>query len=218
MLSSNSKRCFLIVFLYALGMAYVEAAVVVYLREIFYPEGFSFPIKLELDPLGPVELVREGATMVMLLAVAWLAGRTKWQRFSYFIFAFGVWDIFYYVFLKLTIGWPSSLLTWDLLFLIPVPWVGPVIAPALLALTMCLMGMLLVWKEEKTGSIRVSLWSWLLLAGSALLPFLSFIKDYESTLQGDMPGPYPWSLLIAGELLWALAMRRILLTPGKTAD
>ena len=108
MLSNDSKRRFLIVFLYALGMAYVEAAVVVYLREIFYPGGFSFPIKLELDPLGPVELVREAATMVMLLAVAWLAGKTKWQRFSYFIFAFGIWDIFYYVFLKLTIGWPSS--------------------------------------------------------------------------------------------------------------
>ena len=31
--------------LYAVAMGYLEAAVVVYLRAIYYPEGFSFPLK-----------------------------------------------------------------------------------------------------------------------------------------------------------------------------
>ena len=61
----------------------------------------------------------------------WLAG---------FMISFGVWDIFYYVFLRLLIGWPESLMTWDLLFLLPVPWVGPVIAPVLVSLSMIVAG------------------------------------------------------------------------------
>ena len=61
----------------------------------------------------------------MLLAVAYIAGGNGPQRFGYFLLSFGIWDVFYYVFLKVLIGWPESLLTWDVLFLIPLTWVGP---------------------------------------------------------------------------------------------
>ena len=141
--------------LFAVAFGYVEAAVVVYLRTICEPvrkEVFAeahhddvFPL-LQLKHLeagGPgythalwTELGRELATMIMLAAVALLVARNFRQWLAGFMIAFGVWDIFYYVFLKLLIDWPASLLTWDILFLIPVPWVGPVIAPVLIAVSM----------------------------------------------------------------------------------
>jgi hypothetical protein len=87
-----------------------------------------------------VELPREFATMVMLFAVGVLAGRTWRARIGYAAVAFGVWDIFYYVFLKMMCGWPHSLLDWDILFLLPLPWWGPVLAPVLISLLMILWG------------------------------------------------------------------------------
>ena len=50
--------------------------------------------------LGQVELVREAATLVMLVTLGMLAGRTRRARLGYTAVAFGVWDIFYYVFLR----------------------------------------------------------------------------------------------------------------------
>ncbi|MBN1504096.1 MAG: hypothetical protein JW952_03440 [Candidatus Eisenbacteria bacterium] len=115
---------------FGVSMAFVEAAVVVYLRGLFYPEGFygtmaAFPIFYY-----GTEVFREAATIVMLASVAVLAARRGWwERAAYFLFCFGVWDIFYYVWLRALLGWPPSLLTSDVLFLIPVPWVAPVVAP-----------------------------------------------------------------------------------------
>src|SRR5262249_11432284 len=110
--------------LYAVAMAYVEAAVVVYLRGIYYPQGFSFPIVIIPDSMAAIEVGREAATLIMLAGVSALAGADRWERFLFFSVAFGCWDIGYYLWLRLFIGWPLSLLTWDILFLIPVPWIG----------------------------------------------------------------------------------------------
>jgi hypothetical protein len=112
----------------------VESAVVVYLRtmidriEPYQPD----PLPVSVG-FGHIELVREAATMVMLLAAGWLAGRNRRVRWAYAVLAFGVWDIAYYVFLKVMDGWPHSLLDWDVLFLLPLPWWGPVLAPAAIA-------------------------------------------------------------------------------------
>ena len=111
------------VILYAAAMAWVESAVVFYLRsmidrlEPYQPD--PFPV---IGGFAPVELPREFATLVMLFAVGALAGRTWRSRLGYAAVAFGVWDIFYYVFLKIICGWPHSLLDWDVLFLLPLPW------------------------------------------------------------------------------------------------
>src|SRR5882724_9621043 len=131
---------------YAVAMAYLESAIVVYLRRLYYPQGLSFPLTIAdieglrylmahqsvfdfplaiIDtPTLLLELGREAATMVMLATVGIAAGRTKVGKFAYFLLLFGVWDIWYYIWLKVFLGWPASLLTWDVLFLIPVPWVG----------------------------------------------------------------------------------------------
>ncbi len=97
----NSRARWLTVVIFAVAMAWVEAAAVFYLRtlvdriEPYQPD----PLPL-IEPLGAVELAREAATLVMLLAVGMLAGRTLRSRLGYTAVAFGVWDIFYYVFLK----------------------------------------------------------------------------------------------------------------------
>jgi hypothetical protein len=131
--------CAVVVF--AVGMAWVEAASVYYLRamvdRIEPYQANPLPIH---GVLGPVELVREAATLVMLLAVGMLAGRTWHKGLGYTAIAFGVWDIFYYVFLRIICGWPKSLFDWDILFLLPLPWWGPVLAPVSIASLMVVWG------------------------------------------------------------------------------
>lgn len=130
---------------YAVAMAFVEAAVVVYLR-LLYPAA-----DLTAVPFSPLvyrtEVMREAATIVMLLAVGWLAGRRLATRALAFVWAFAVWDLFYYVFLKLLIGWPPSLGTADVLFLIPVPWVAPVWLPVGLSSAAVLAGGWLLFRS-----------------------------------------------------------------------
>jgi hypothetical protein len=130
-----------VVVVFAVGMAWVEAASVYYLRAMVdriepYQEN---PLPIH-GVLGPVELVREAATLVMLLAVGMLAGRTWHKGLGYTAIAFGVWDIFYYVFLRIISGWPKSLFDWDILFLLPLPWWGPVLAPVSIASLMVVWG------------------------------------------------------------------------------
>ena len=81
-----------------------------------------------------IEIGREAATMIMLASVGFLAARTWPGRLGAFALAMGLWDIFYYVFLWLFAGWPASLFDQDVLFLIPLPWWGPVLAPVSIAL------------------------------------------------------------------------------------
>ena len=121
-----------IVGVWAVALALVEATVVYYLRKLFALEfaavfterSFRFPSDYLV-----YERSREAATMVMLVAVALLAGRTPWQVFAYWLFAFGAWDILYYAWLWVLLGWPGSLGTRDLLFLMPDAWWAPVWLP-----------------------------------------------------------------------------------------
>ena len=130
-----------LVALYAAAMAWVEAAVVFYLRSMIGRIEPHQPDPLPvIGGFASVELPRELATLVMLFAVGALTGRTWRARLGYTAIAFGVWDIFYYVFLKIMCGWPHSLLDWDILFLLPLPWWGPVLAPVLISLLMILWG------------------------------------------------------------------------------
>lgn len=163
---------------FAIAMGFLENAVVIYLRELYYPNGFRFPLQPIPTTIARVELFRELATLIMLVAVGILAGKTKLQRFAYFILAFAVWDLFYYVFLYLCIGWPQSLATWDILFLIPVPWVGPVWAPCLLCLIMIPGSLHVIYKEETTKNHRVPIVHWWIMITGALICIAAFMWDY----------------------------------------
>jgi hypothetical protein len=138
---NHERKRWLVVATFAVAMAWVEAAVVYYLRTLVNRIEPYQPNPLPIATgLGEAELVRELATLVMLVTVGWLAGTAVRSRLGYSLIAFGVWDIFYYVFLKVMTGWPSSLADWDILFLIPLPWWGPVWAPAAIALLMIFWG------------------------------------------------------------------------------
>ena len=222
---------------FAVAMGFLEAIVVVYLRELYYPEGFSFPLKLMSPDLVTIEWIREIATLVMLAGVGIIAGRNNLQRLWYALFAFGVWDIFYYVALKLLIGWPASLLTWDLLFLIPVSWLGPVLAPVLNSVTMIMMALLLVAREENGFCVKVRLTDWILIFGGALLILYTYLIDYSrliiqsgvlargnsqeaaeqlvTLITSYTPDNYRWLMFIAGEFLIMAATANILIRSHK---
>lgn len=140
---SDNHRRWLVVFAFAVCMAWVEAACVYYLRVMIDRVNPYQPTPLPMHGgLGGIELVREAATLVMLAAIGWLGGRTARARFGYLLIAFGAWDIFYYVFLRTMGDWPASLFDWDILFLLPLPWWGPVVAPAAIAVLMIAGGTL----------------------------------------------------------------------------
>jgi len=202
---------------FSIAMAYVESAVVVYLRMIYYPNGFAFPLTSIRPDMAATEFFREAATMVMLASIGILAGKNSAQRFAWFLFSFGVWDIFYYVFLKLLLNWPESLLTWDILFLIPIPWVGPVVTPVIVALTMITLALLLMYFSRKPNIKEFGI-----LGAGALLLLLSWMWDYSryvldkntfsalwslskddlfSQAQQYMPQRFHWGLFMAGELV-----------------
>jgi hypothetical protein len=200
----KTSRTILWVTLFSIAFAFVEASVVVYLRAIYYPEGFAFPLKLMSSHHIAVELSREVATIVMLAAAGMLAGKSRWEKFSYFLIAFGVWDIFYYVWLKLTLNWPFTLFDWDILFLIPLPWIGPVVAPVLVSIVMIAGGLLMIRREEREGLFRATrLMQLLVLIGTVVILF-SFLHDVDATLKLQMPKLYRYELLAAGLLCYAI--------------
>lgn len=150
----EGKRWFAVA-AYAVAMAWVEAAVVYYLRTMLGRIEPHQPDPLPMaGSLGSVEPVRELATLVMLFMVGALAGRSWRSRLGYTCIAFGIWDIFYYVFLKLMCGWPHSLLDWDILFLIPLPWWGPVLVPMIIAVLMIVWGTLASQFDREIPPLR----------------------------------------------------------------
>ncbi|MCX6272280.1 MAG: hypothetical protein NTU44_13900 [Bacteroidetes bacterium] len=227
----------LLVFFFALGMGLLETIVVVYLRQIYYPAGFDFPMVLFSPKLFGIELLREAATLVMLVTVGMLAGKSRMQQFAYFLYAFAVWDIVYYLGLKGLLDWPSGLLTWDILFLIPVVWVGPVLAPVICSVTMIGLAVEILWLEEKGRKPVINRLNWSLIVLGAALILLTFIWDYSAILvHGGFLGKlnslstdkafrdiissykplyYNWLLFTAGELLIVAGMVRMLLFSSK---
>ncbi len=138
--------------LFGTAFGYLEAAVVSYLRFLhepvrrrFYrdrPPGDLFPLLTRqqvaaTDPqqqrIALIEIGREAATIVMLAATALAIATDVGQWAAAFVIAFGTWDITFYLFLKMLLDWPASPFTWDILFIIPVPWVSPVLAPILVS-------------------------------------------------------------------------------------
>jgi hypothetical protein len=195
--------------LFAVAFAWIESAVVRYLHALFYPEGFAFPIKPWPAGMLAVEAGREFATLVVIAAVAFFAGRGVWRRFAYFMFVFGVWDIFYYIWLVLFEGWPQSLLTPDLLFLLPVPWVGPVIAPVLVSIFLILTAILLVLIEERTGRVELKPAYILLVVGGWALILVSFMLDAPKIIATGGIDPFHWEIFGAGMVMWAAAVIKV---------
>lgn len=189
-------------------MAYVESAVVVYLRALYYPHGFAVPLAPIPPAMAAVEIGREAATLAMLLGVAMLAGTQRWERCLAFCVSFGVWDLFYYVWLRVLLGWPPSLLTWDVLFLIPVPWIGPVLAPVLVSVALVVGGVLLLRRGTRGEPYTFALPLQVLLLAGALLVLASFMLDFRVALGLSRmdPPPFRWGWFGAGVSLGVVAL------------
>jgi hypothetical protein len=171
------------------AFGYVEATVVVYLRAAL---GLVPGAVMAHDPgtfgtFEAVEVARELATLVMIAAVGWIAGRSALERLAWAAVVFGAWDIVYYLGLRLTIGMPSSLDTLDVLFLVPTPWVGPVWAPLLVSLALVFVGLAAARRLRSGGSIPVGIRR--AVAGSAGggLVIASFLVEPNPDLTG------PWT-------------------------
>jgi len=169
-------------FIFAVSMGLLEAIVVVYIRELYYPEGFNFPLKELPEWLITVEWTREITTLLMLGSVGWVSGKTFIKRLSVFLFLFGIWDITYYAGLKVFLDWPESLLTWDILFLIPVTWVGPVLAPILCSILMIIMSIIFDLLISKNKLHKLIPLEWILLIAGAAIIYYTYTVDFGMIL------------------------------------
>ena len=220
--SKSLKFYLLVVSIFSIAMGLLESAVVIYMREILYPEGFGFPLSPVQADLMLTELLREGATIIMLLGIGFLAGRNSSERFAWFLYSFAIWDIFYYIFLWLLCGWPPSLMTYDVLFMLPSTWIGPVITPLIVSLTMIAFALLILVANRREEDIKIPGISWLLLITGSVILILGFIWDYSAFIMESMtirdiwtlpkeqvlklatqyiPRKFNWFLFILGELV-----------------
>jgi hypothetical protein len=197
---------------------------VLYLRTIY---GGVDPVGPRHTPFNPlpdfvwVEIGREAATMVMLGAVGFLAGRGIAGRVGMFAMAMGIWDGFYYVFLWLFSGWPSSALAPDVLFLIPLPWWGPVLAPVIAATVMAVAGAAALARELGDGVPSMTPGSWTLLLVGVLVCLYAFMADALARLVVAGPeaaynvrgGPFAWPIFGLGVLVSVLGVWRWLARP-----
>ncbi|MEO5803650.1 MAG: hypothetical protein ABIR24_08970 [Verrucomicrobiota bacterium] len=228
----NERKRWFVVVVFAIAMAWVESAVVFYLRTMIDRiEPYQANPLPVFGGLAKAELIREFATLVMLFTVGMLAGKSWRSRVGYAAIAFGVWDIFYYVFLKILCPWPNSLLDWDILFLLPLPWWGPILAPVSIAILMILWGTLASQIEQPRQPLISSAIPWTFNLVGMIIALYVFMADAlhfaakgETALRTLLPTDFKWALfgvalvLMAAPLASELRLifgKRILLGDGQ---
>jgi hypothetical protein len=217
--------------LFGLAFGYVEAAVVIYLDAIYMPLRTQFYPALPRAELFPLlspeqlrvlgaehmtqlrtEIVREAATLLMMAGVALAIARNIREWVAVFVVSFGIWDVAFYLFLKLLSDWPASLLTWDLLFLVPAPWVGPVLAPVLVSVSMIVGGLIVLWREHGGRPVRITAIDWALMLCGAAIIIVAFVHDSREVLRGGIVKNFQWMLfslgLAIGLITFGISVRR----------
>ena len=193
-----------VVVAFAIAMAYLEAAVVVDLQIAMGARiGAIFPLRAALmaDSLSVIEGGREVATLVMIGTVGLLVGRTWLERLAWSAVVFGTWDVGYYAWLHVFSGWPPSLGTFDLLFLLPVPWAGPVWSPVAVSAALVGVGLAATAIIRSGRRLRVGRRHWIAGLGGGLVVILSYTLDAARLIGGGLPGPFPWPIFGAGRVL-----------------
>jgi len=214
---TRARTRWCLVALFAIAMAWLESATVYYLRTLvdrMQPEQQN-PLPMH-GGRGPVELVREAATLVMLLTAGMLAAHTWRKQLAYAAVAFGLWDIFYYVFLRIMCGWPTSLFDWDVLFLLPLPWWGPVLAPVSIASLMVAWGTLVSQSPEATATTCLPRSSWAAAwTGIALALYVFMSEALRVAHQGAdaarsvLPAEFDWPGFLIALSLMAVPVAQI---------
>ena len=192
---------------YGVAMGYLEAAVVVYLRaalglapQLVGP-GEDVITAATVGTFMGAEVAREAATLVMIAAVGWLAGRSPAERLAWAAVVFATWDITYYAGLWALIGWPESLAAWDVLFLIPAPWVGPVLAPVGVSVALAGFGLAAARRLRTGGRLRLGSGRLIVMIGGGLLVVAGFLVDGGRVLAGDLAPWSGWPLFAVGMTL-----------------
>jgi len=159
-----------------------------------------------------VEVGREAATLVLIAAGAWLSGRNGAQRFAFSATIFAVWDIFYYVWLKILLDWPASLMDWDLLFLIPVAWASPVLAPVIVSAILLAFAVLIIKRDSAGAVVRVSAVDLVGFSVAALVVVSSFCMAGAHISEPDYHHHFSWLVFavgcVAAVALFIKCMRR----------
>lgn len=196
---------------FAVAFAFIESSVVVYLRALYYPQGFGFPLKQMSLFVYLTEAGREVATIVALMAISHLAEKTRTGRLFLFLYCFGIWDIFYYLWLKALLNWPATLLDWDVLFLIPLPWVAPVLSVLLISLLFITVAVLVNHLAARGRPVTFRRVDRLLLVAAASVIVVSFLWKTRSVLDHEVPRGYPWWLwCVAVVLVLGVVLARVL--------
>ncbi|MHC4264501.1 MAG: hypothetical protein ACYSUK_01045 [Planctomycetota bacterium] len=208
------------VVIFGIALAYFEAAIVVYLRAIFYPEGFKFPLSL-LDlnvshrHLLLTEIGREAASIILIATAAWLFGRNKRQRLAYFLIIFGIWDIFYYVWLNVLLNWPASIMDWDILFLIPAAWASPVLAPVIISILFLIFAGMILYRDYNDRLIKTIMIDWVGFWAGAVIVTISFCIAGRYINEPDYAGHFSWLLFGLGCLVAIAAFVKCFMQSGK---
>ena len=208
--------------IFSIAMAYLEAAIVVYLRRLFGIGDLILQVPPFDQQIAVIELGRELATLIMLLAIGWIAGHNIQSRLSYTLIAFGVWDIFYYLWLNVFIGWPKSLLDPDLLFLIPLPWWGPVLSPVLISILMITGGVAVLRENVNNNPVHFPQSIWIPLILGVLLLLYSFMADAiqilpasTAALNALRPTKFNWPVYLIGLGLAFVSVLQIMIKKKK---
>jgi hypothetical protein len=117
-----------------------------------------------------------------------------------------------YAGLRLVSGWPEALGTWDILFLIPSPWVAPIWAPITITIASLFMigGTYLYWTADRARRYRPADIGVLLAAAGLTLAAL--LAGSNAVIDHRLPDHFPlwvfWSGVILGVVWFARVERR----------
>lgn len=197
--SHSVKTRLISVGLFAIAMGLLEAICVVYLRQILLPPDGSLNNIAFSNFDFTIEVIREITTLVILLTIAILAAYNWRTRLAMFFLAFGIWDIFYYIGLKIFLDWPATILEWDALFLVPVNWYGPVLAPVLISVYFIIVSIIIVLREATGKKLHITKPAILLQLLTFVVWYYSFTKDSSLISEfGYESATYSWLLFVLG--------------------
>lgn len=205
--SHSVKTRLISVGLFAIAMGLLEAICVVYLRQILLPPDGSLNNIAFSNFDFTIEVIREITTLIMLLTIAILAAYNWRTRLAMFFLAFGIWDIFYYIGLKIFLDWPATILEWDALFLVPVNWYGPVLAPVLISVYFIIVSIIIVLREATGKKLHITKPAILLQLLTFVVWYYSFTKDSSLISEfGYESATYSWLLFVLGILFCSVGI------------
>jgi len=200
--SRSIKTRLISVAIFAVAMGILEAICVVYIRKIIFPPDGNIANIAITDFNFTIEAIREAMTIIMLGTMSILAAYNFRTRLAMFFLAFGIWDILYYIGLSIFLNWPTSIMNWDTLFLIPIAWYSPVIVPVIISLYFIGGGIFIILHEGNGIKLKFNFIVILLQFLAFVVWFYSFIKDSAMISEtGYANAEYSWLFLVLGLLL-----------------